>query len=246
MGTNNINAATSGTPIPAAHHNSLVSAFKGDVVPRNNSGIAEDMAGSLGTSVLRWLNGFFLQLTIGASADVISLDVEDGALMINVDGEQVKAFCPNDRVTFDGSDPGKGGVVYSAVINHGPISGGTPVTNSGIEITTVGRPLMLMLVPDFNDNSSLIGAVATNTNAAAASFGIRRTTDSSMRSMHQLTIVNNANALNAIIGLSLQMPVGAICTIDNPGPGTHTYDLYCLSASDTASVSSARLMAFEI
>jgi len=55
MGTDPITAASDGTVIPAADHNSLRSAFLEDLVPRNTSGIATTLAGDLGTSSLEFL-----------------------------------------------------------------------------------------------------------------------------------------------------------------------------------------------
>ena len=52
MGVGSLTTATTGTPIPANDHNIIVAALKGDIVPRNGSGVAEADAGDMGTSSL--------------------------------------------------------------------------------------------------------------------------------------------------------------------------------------------------
>lgn len=54
MGTGPLNTAVDGTPIPAADNNALVAALKQDLVPRNNSAVAEANAGNLGTNTYPW------------------------------------------------------------------------------------------------------------------------------------------------------------------------------------------------
>ncbi len=86
MGTANIPAATDGTPIPAAHHNSLRDAELVHKVPRNSSGNATDLAGSMGTSIYRWLMGYFQGLTIGVAANLVRIAESSGVLQFYFSG----------------------------------------------------------------------------------------------------------------------------------------------------------------
>lgn len=54
-GTGNLSNAVPGTTILASDFNKITGALKGDLVPRNTSGIATTSAGSLGTSSFKWL-----------------------------------------------------------------------------------------------------------------------------------------------------------------------------------------------
>jgi len=55
MGSNNLDSAVSGATIPPEHHNSVKEALASNQVPRNTSGVATDLAGSLGEDSLRFL-----------------------------------------------------------------------------------------------------------------------------------------------------------------------------------------------
>ncbi len=86
MGASNIPQATPNTTIPADDHNALRSALIGDYVPRNSSANAEDVAGSLGQSAFRWLQGYIRTLFIGQVADNISIEADSGDCIIKVGG----------------------------------------------------------------------------------------------------------------------------------------------------------------
>ena len=77
MGTNNVDEATSGAVIPAAHHNSLREGISTDVVPRNASAVPTDQAGSLGTSLFTWLRVFAQEFKPGNPAN--NLRIYEGA-----------------------------------------------------------------------------------------------------------------------------------------------------------------------
>lgn len=66
MSDNTLSVATPGQDIPADHHNELVQALLQNQVPRNTTRAPEDLAGSLGTSVFRFLRAYVNEYRIGA------------------------------------------------------------------------------------------------------------------------------------------------------------------------------------
>lgn len=102
MGTNTLTQRIDGDEIPAADHNELVEAFVGNIVPRNSSRVATDIAGSLGTSGLRFLRAFVTEYFIGDAGN--NLKVYEGSpdeIWIERDsatGEQIRIS--NDKIAF--------------------------------------------------------------------------------------------------------------------------------------------------
>src|SRR4051812_26816518 len=56
-----------GQTIDASWFNTIRDALGGDLIPRNTSGIATDLAGSLGTSSQRWVNVYLRNLLLADS-----------------------------------------------------------------------------------------------------------------------------------------------------------------------------------
>ena len=77
MGSNALSVASPGQDIPSNHHNELVEAFLQNVVPRDASRVAVDLAGSLGTSALRWLRAYVQTYHIGTASN--NLIIYEGA-----------------------------------------------------------------------------------------------------------------------------------------------------------------------
>ncbi len=77
MGTNTLSTATDDNVIPASHHNELVTAFLQELVPRNANRAPGDIAGSLGTSLYRFLRLFVKEIELGEIAS--NLKIYEGA-----------------------------------------------------------------------------------------------------------------------------------------------------------------------
>lgn len=94
MGEQALSVASAGQDIPADHHNELVAAFLQNIVPRNASRTAQDLAGSLGTSALRFLRAYVQTYHIGqASNNLIVYEGDPGEIWIERNGptkEQIK------------------------------------------------------------------------------------------------------------------------------------------------------------
>lgn len=150
MGTNTLTARSTGQVITPAFFNDFRTALMSDHVPRNSSGVPEDLAGSLGQPALRWDVGYFRALNINGTT--IDLGTFTSELWRNVSGKMasthngarvLEPHGTNATVTIKagGANPD-----YIAVIN-----GQTVVVESDIAITG------LTLAPSSN-NTALINS----------------------------------------------------------------------------------------
>jgi hypothetical protein len=78
MGSSTLIQRADAQTIDASWFNNLRSAFLQDVVSRNSSGIATDQAGSLGTSALRFLNAYLMNLFLMDGSHYISQKAPSG------------------------------------------------------------------------------------------------------------------------------------------------------------------------
>lgn len=93
MGTGSLTAKSDGQTIYASHVNNLQNAIKTDFVPRNSGGNPTDQAGSLGTTVYRWLTLNCINLVVGGQ----TVDVTDiaGAANRIISGAETSEGHPN-------------------------------------------------------------------------------------------------------------------------------------------------------
>lgn len=102
MGDNVLSSAVSGETIPAADHNSLVTALVEEHVPRDANKTPGDLAGSLGTSIYRWFRAFVSELRIGAAVNNNYINERAAQeVAINVNDTEVAAFT---ETSFDCAD----------------------------------------------------------------------------------------------------------------------------------------------
>lgn len=111
------------------------------------------------------------------------------------------------------------------------------VTNMSVTITTTGRPVIIMLVPDGGSTASNI----TNTTGGPPRFQILR--DASVIAVFEV-------ATTTAVGAATTCSVSAIHHIDVPAAGTYTYKLQfrgvSLGGGVSVTVNNAKLVAFEL
>jgi len=73
MGSNNLSSRSNTQIVQAADVNQYRTALNQDVVPRNSSGVATDVGGGLGTSLLRWATSYIRDLYIGAFSSTLRI-----------------------------------------------------------------------------------------------------------------------------------------------------------------------------
>lgn len=109
----------------------------------------------------------------------------------------------------------------------------TVATNLSVNLTTTGRPVMLMLIPDGSSTSSI---------GCQGSGGSRGVEFAWFRDSNQLT-----DALFFTGGNDISIPQGAVNFIDFPGAGNFLYTLQVLAhSSSTVVVQSCKIVAYEI
>ena len=132
MSDNTINTAVDGTIIQAADVNQYKTALGGDIVPRNVSGVATDQAGSLGTSLLTWLQGWFQKvfspkIIVGTTEDT-SPDIRSTSSDIRYRTHNLKKHYfevdGNIKTVID-NDGLEGGYIKASSIVNASITDGT-------------------------------------------------------------------------------------------------------------------------
>lgn len=124
------------------------------------------------------------------------------------------------------------------------------VTNLSVSITTTGRPVMCMLVPDGGSISAEVGsegAFAGGVNNLAPYCGVRILRDAVTVGE---TAVQAAIALTNLYlnNLYTRVPPGAITAIDTPIAGTYTYKIQAFkgATSSNVQIQYCKLVAFEL
>lgn len=167
MGTGSFTDQSDGEVADAVDVQQLIDAAKGDIVPRNGSGVATARAGDLGTSTFPFKN-----MSIADATNTYQFfPNNDGAVEVTQDGSSF--FQIGKRpYTSDASNPGGGGVVRSSVIN-------TTVSNysswdelASVTLTTTGRPVSLRLVqnPGLLQGTDLSDSAQAGTGGSAQSL----------------------------------------------------------------------------
>lgn len=115
------------------------------------------------------------------------------------------------------------------------------VTNLSCTITTVGRPVMIMLVPDASGGSSFIGSSKNSTTSTAAQIYIDG------GSITPSSVISTIGVDGASANLNIKAPVGSISYIDAPVAGTHTYSISASGGfSNTLTIQNAKLLVYEL
>lgn len=115
------------------------------------------------------------------------------------------------------------------------------VTSLSVTITTTGRPVFVGIIADSNGSAAKLGASDTSAEEASALFRILRGATEIGR--HQL-LINASTDADVIINVP-----ASFYTIDlGATAGAHTYVIQAAanSSGDTASVTNARLIAYEL
>lgn len=116
----------------------------------------------------------------------------------------------------------------------------TSVTNLSASITTIGRPVMVMLQSATTIHGGYIGFRNPTTNAPSGNVALIR--DSSTVSLHVLT----AGTFSS--GGSTYVPCSAVSYMDTPSAGTYTYSVKIKSIvnSTTGVVEYCKLVVYEM
>lgn len=232
MGTNALSNNNQGESADAADVNQFREAFLGDIVPRNTAGIVADLAGSIGSSARRWVNGFFQKLVIGAISSGLIIEESSGSMVLKVGDNEILSI-ESDQVVFKqagspvvtidstGIDsPGinpdslnlgyaKSGTVDTSVTGN---SGFQNVSGLSVSITTNGGPVICVLASRVTANAADAYQIGAQSNSEIAYVAIARA--GTRRGVNLL----NGTGQNAKTGNSFTW-------LDEPAAGTHTYQV---------------------
>ncbi len=240
MGTNTLPTAVSGNIIPKEHHNGLKQAMETDWVPRNSSGVATENAGSLGTSSLPWLQMFF-----GAAASELSIREDSGKIAFYVGNAKVSEMDADgligSGIKDDSIARGKLNVSnYSLASGSGLISTNSTsfvlATNQSINITTIGRPVLLMVLTDQGGSNTSGVTFESSTTGRQGELQFRSGASTAL------------STPNAGIITTPQDYITPLSTIVTPSAGTHNYRLYyrVTGTLSTMYLTRIRLLALEL
>ncbi len=120
-------------------------------------------------------------------------------------------------VTTDGTDPGVGGVSSQELTSSPYVVTGslTAVPGLSATLTTLGRPVMVMVVPGTTGNGLQIAAV-TNT-LAGVEYQVKRGSTIIVDTHHSIKASISSGSAFA------ETPMGCLSTLDLPAAGTYTY-----------------------
>ena len=120
----------------------------------------------------------------------------------------------------------------------------TDVTNMTVTLTTVGRPILLMIVPDGGGSTTLFGASAAFTTAGFYVYIVRDPAGSNTDIVKQEVAMSDPGLSNQ----SIYVPVSSVNYVDHRPAGTYVYKVQveCLAATSHAFVYNASLYALEL
>ncbi len=181
-----------------------------------------------------------------ADSNVTTVKINDLAITtakINT-AAVTQAKLASRTVTTDGTDPGAGGVVFSA--SSGTFSTDstsyTDVTNLSVTLTTLGRPVRIFLDTADGTNESFLRAIVdTSASNPFAKYKL-------VRDITDIKITDIASTSgSSSASVQIVVPVGSLDFLDTPAAGTYVYKLQTLAGSNNVSdVRHARLVAYEI
>ena len=226
MGTGSLTTETDGDTANAADVNQYKNALLENLVPRNTAGVATDLAGSLGTSALRWLNAYISKLIIGTVASGLSIEEDTGEIIFKVSDTEVARIGANG---IDSSSLTNAKAISSA--GSLAVSGGTwtDITNHSVSVTTRGGLVVATLVPDIQTGSG----TSKIQGGSAVSPDIR--------------LLRDATQVGALrMSAADQQSPGEIVFCDNPAAGSYTYKIQARTSSGNLAFDDTRLLVYEI
>lgn len=171
---------------------------------------------------------------MGASLNVDGTSLQNASNQLSIKANGVAQSALALRATASGgSNPGAGGVGYSASITALTVTSTSYVDlGMSVTITTLGRPVRIQLFPSSNSSGSgYIGIAENGTNNARVSFKLVRSgTDVGVQALRFDQMPTNA---------VMFQPASSLAFIDIPAAGTYTYNLQ--GKADGASTGQLRL-----
>lgn len=247
MGTQTIPNRLPGENIDAAHPNLISDTFRIGLVPRNVTGIPTDLAGSLGSSALRWLAAHLNSLSVYAGSIYTALVRASGGsdYTLNLPNSlpSARTLYPlvgtSGSVEFSGFSQTKSDEIV--IVND---LDGVADTVESVTLTTHGRPVLIGLTS--RDPATATQNVSSNRIDGGNDYSVSLLwhRDGSLIGSSTLSATNLAGVNSAIFGT-----IAPFWHIDDgASAGEHTYELKVqgLGGSVSAAVRFCRMFALEL
>lgn len=235
MGTNTIASNTDGDVADAADVEQYKDALKGDIVPRNNSGIVQDIFGSIGSSVYRFLSAYVSRINLGATASGITIEEDSGDVIFKLASTEMFRIRASGVNKVESSGTGSIQSTTSSTLSD--------VSGLSLSITTKGRPVLLYLERAGAPTTGLskLGARDSSGSSASSYFVI-------LRDSTEITRQNLGGAATGATVFAIEAPGSSLRTIDYPSAGTYIYKVQFSNAggSTQADISFSKLVALEL
>lgn len=225
MGTNSLTTEIDGELASADAVNQFKTALANDLLPRNSTGVVQDIIGSIGSSVARWLNGYFEKLVIGAISSGLSIEEDSGDLIFKVD-DTIRARISSSGITP--SSVGLGRNITSVVTHTVPLGGFTDIPGFSTSITTKGGPVFCTLVSKENPGTGEVSSVGNSTGT------------------YDIQLVRGASTVCGMNRLREGGAPGIVALYDHPSAGTYTYKLQGAAAGTTYEIQRCRMLIMEL
>lgn len=177
-----------------------------------------------------------------STAQITTAQVADNAVTLPKLGART--------VTTDGSDPGAGGVVISPSSGSASTTSTTfiDVTNLEVELTTTGRPIMLMLIGDGTGTGSFIQATRASTSAVSVDIRLQALRNSTVIDRFDTAAVGEHSPDVGLLPNTLMtaIPPSSVKFVDTPSAGTYTFKIQYSTSVSSAVVTNVRLLAYEM
>jgi len=162
-----------------------------------------------------------------ASTDNSTLEVSSNALRIK-DGGVTKS-----KLVALGQQLSASSAVFSTSSNSY-----VDVTNLTVTITTTGRPVMLIVIPD----GSTTNVAAFGVSGASGSKGAQA------QFLRAATVIAIFNLFGGASTSSLEVPPGSLCSVDVVAAGTYTYkvQIKAQNVGDSTTLNRCKFIAYEL
>lgn len=217
---------TQNTRARASEVNTNFSIFRGHIIPVDpNTSTGSNLTYSLGSSEWRWLSGYFDSVFLGRTTTSwqIADDTTTSAtnkLVFKSNGTNAFVISANPGITITASI---GQIARSLTITASRVIDPTAahVANSTITLSTIGRPVILNLIPV--TSASSIAAILIGNNASSNSMflDVSLVRSGTTISSHRFGPGSDNNYFND----SWYVPGSLVSFIDVPSSGTYNYYL---------------------
>lgn len=225
-GTNTLFSPVGGT-IQVTHVTQFATALQGDNVPRNSSGVVTTQAGSLGSTVYKWLRSYISSGSFSVGDMKPHYDYAGAAPI-----DEGWMLCDGRQVTLANYDTEHGSGHWATYVGSSPIVnlylpnlmgasgryivGGTTQSGSSA-ITTVGLASHLFTVPTHNHIWYITGGASSNAlsfDVNGNTYGVSGITPTSTNV--GVPVVNNTNGLGVLSANGFTSKAGAISQSAQP------------------------------